>query len=73
MFASLDDFYKKKTGYSALMATRPQTLGYGLVDSPAGLLHFSMTRSPIGRIAAATPSGNCTAEALIAFVTSKKR
>ncbi|MFJ4878965.1 hypothetical protein ACIP93_27690 [Streptomyces sp. NPDC088745] len=23
-------------GYSAIQATRPQTLGYGLTDSPAG-------------------------------------
>jgi pimeloyl-ACP methyl ester carboxylesterase len=36
-FASLDAFYKKGTGYSAMMATRPQTLGYALADSPAGL------------------------------------
>jgi pimeloyl-ACP methyl ester carboxylesterase len=36
-FASLDAFYKKGTGYSAIMSTRPQTLGYGLADSPAGL------------------------------------
>jgi pimeloyl-ACP methyl ester carboxylesterase len=35
-FASLDAFYKKGTGYSAMMVTRPQTLGYGLADSPAG-------------------------------------
>ncbi len=36
-FASLDAFYKKGTGYSAMMSTRPQTLGYALADSPAGL------------------------------------
>ena len=35
-FESLDAFYKKGTGYSAMMMTRPQTLGYGLADSPAG-------------------------------------
>jgi pimeloyl-ACP methyl ester carboxylesterase len=35
-FASLDAFNKKGTGYSAMMLTRPQTLGYGLADSPAG-------------------------------------
>jgi pimeloyl-ACP methyl ester carboxylesterase len=35
-FASLDAFYKKGTGYSAMMMTRPQTLGYGLAGSPAG-------------------------------------
>ncbi|WP_420996616.1 epoxide hydrolase family protein [Cupriavidus sp. 30B13] len=35
-FASLDTFYRKNTGYSAMMVTRPQTVGYGLADSPAG-------------------------------------
>lgn len=36
-FEQLDTFYKKNTGYSAIMVTRPQTLGYALADSPAGL------------------------------------
>ena len=36
-FDSLDNFYKNNTGYSAMMVTRPQTLGYGLSDSPVGL------------------------------------
>lgn len=36
-FASLDSFYKSGSAYSAIMMTRPQTLGYGLSDSPAGL------------------------------------
>jgi hypothetical protein len=35
-FAQLDAFYKKGCGYSAMMGTGPQTLGYGLADSPAG-------------------------------------
>ncbi|MDB4963580.1 MAG: Epoxide hydrolase [Myxococcales bacterium] len=34
-FASLEAFYRKGTGYQAIMATRPQTLAYGLADSPA--------------------------------------
>ncbi|MEJ0014977.1 MAG: alpha/beta hydrolase [Acetobacteraceae bacterium] len=36
-FEQLDIFYRKNTGYSAMMVTRPQTVGYGLSDSPAGL------------------------------------
>jgi pimeloyl-ACP methyl ester carboxylesterase len=36
-FDTLKTFYTLNTGYSAMMATRPQTLGYGLTDSPAGL------------------------------------
>jgi pimeloyl-ACP methyl ester carboxylesterase len=32
-----DTFYRKHRGYSVMMATRPQTIGYSLTDSPAGL------------------------------------
>jgi pimeloyl-ACP methyl ester carboxylesterase len=35
-FESLDNLYKKGGGYAAMMVTRPQTVGYGLADSPAG-------------------------------------
>lgn len=34
--ASLEDYDLWDSGYSTQQATRPQTLGYGLVDSPAG-------------------------------------
>lgn len=34
--ASLDHYQKQESGYSTQQSTRPQTLGYGLVDSPAG-------------------------------------
>ena len=40
-FDSLDAFYKKEAGYSAQMATRPQTLGYALADSPVGTAAWS--------------------------------
>jgi pimeloyl-ACP methyl ester carboxylesterase len=36
-FDQLDTFYRKQTGYSLMMVTRPQTLGYSLADSPVGL------------------------------------
>jgi pimeloyl-ACP methyl ester carboxylesterase len=36
-FDALDTFYKKYRAYAAMMATRPQTIGYALTDSPAGL------------------------------------
>ncbi len=36
-FQQLDTFYRKNCGYAAMMVTRPQTVGYGLSDSPAGL------------------------------------
>jgi len=34
--AALQYYQDKDSGYSKQQATRPQTLGYGLVDSPAG-------------------------------------
>jgi pimeloyl-ACP methyl ester carboxylesterase len=36
-FDALSTFYKDSSGYSAMMVTRPQTIGYALVDSPVGL------------------------------------
>ena len=36
-YEQMDAFYKKGTGYSGMMVTRPQTLGYILADSPVGL------------------------------------
>jgi pimeloyl-ACP methyl ester carboxylesterase len=36
-FKALDTFYKDSSGYAAMMVTRPQTIGYSLVDSPVGL------------------------------------
>ena len=39
-FKSLNDLYTKGAGYAGIMVTRPQTLGYGISDSPAGLAAF---------------------------------
>jgi pimeloyl-ACP methyl ester carboxylesterase len=36
-YDSLSTFFQKNAGYGAMMVTRPQTVGYGLTDSPAGL------------------------------------
>jgi pimeloyl-ACP methyl ester carboxylesterase len=36
-FESLSTFFAKNAGYGAMMVTRPQTVGYGLADSPVGL------------------------------------
>jgi microsomal epoxide hydrolase len=35
--AQLSHFLKEETGYQAIQGTKPQTLAYGLNDSPAGL------------------------------------
>jgi len=39
-FESMNRLYTKGAGYAWMMVTRPQTLGYGLSDSPAGLAAF---------------------------------
>jgi len=36
-YDSLSTFFKKNAAYGAMMTTRPQTVGYGLTDSPVGL------------------------------------
>jgi microsomal epoxide hydrolase len=35
--AELEEFLREETGYQWIQGTRPQTLAYGLTDSPAGL------------------------------------
>lgn len=36
-FEALAAFYRDSSAYAAMMVTRPQTIGYSLVDSPVGL------------------------------------
>ena len=43
----LDDTYtgqRYNTGYQAIQATKPQTLSYGLTDSPSGLLAWQLEK-----------------------------
>lgn len=43
-FNSLNHLYTKGAGYAGMMVTRPQTLGYGLSDSPVGLAAFFLDK-----------------------------
>jgi len=36
-FGKLEAFYRDNAAYAAMMNTRPQTIGYSLVDSPVGM------------------------------------
>lgn len=53
--AQLRHFLKEETGYQWIQGTRPQTLAYGLTDSPAGLAAWvaekfrSWSDEPVGR------------------------
>ena len=40
-------FQAVETGYQQIQGTKPQTLGYGLNDSPAGLLACALPPSPL--------------------------
>jgi pimeloyl-ACP methyl ester carboxylesterase len=39
-YESMNNLYTRGAGYAGMMVTRPQTLGYGLSDSPAALAAF---------------------------------
>jgi pimeloyl-ACP methyl ester carboxylesterase len=43
-FASMGKLYTRGSGYAAMMMTRPQTLGYGLADSPVALAAFFLDK-----------------------------
>lgn len=43
-YESLSYLYTKGAGYAGIMVTRPQTNGYGLTDSPAGLAAFFLDK-----------------------------
>ncbi len=36
-YKQLADFYRENSAYAAMMVSRPQTIGYSLVDSPVGM------------------------------------
>jgi pimeloyl-ACP methyl ester carboxylesterase len=42
--ARVEAFMREEFGYIAIQSTRPQTLGYGLVDSPVGQLAWIMDK-----------------------------
>jgi len=42
--AGMERFRREGTGYSKLQGTRPQTIGYSLVDSPVGLLAWILEK-----------------------------
>jgi pimeloyl-ACP methyl ester carboxylesterase len=43
-YKSISNLYTKGAGYAGIMVTRPQTLGYGLSDSPVSLAAFFLDK-----------------------------
>ena len=54
--ASFEVYDKVDSGYAKIQGTKPQTIGYALDDSPAGLLAWIVEKSAPGPTVTATSS-----------------
>lgn len=43
-FDQLESFYRDNSAYAAMMNTRPQTIGYSLIDSPVGMAAWMLEK-----------------------------
>jgi pimeloyl-ACP methyl ester carboxylesterase len=68
-YASLDAFYKKGFGYADMMNTRPQTLGYGLSDSPVGLAAFMYDKFAAWTYSGGEPERSLTRDEMLDDIT----
>jgi pimeloyl-ACP methyl ester carboxylesterase len=72
-FETLSAFYLKNAAFGAMMQTRPQTVGYGLSDSPAGLAAwlldhgdgYGQPAGAIERVLEAKPAGDLTRDDIL--------
>jgi pimeloyl-ACP methyl ester carboxylesterase len=68
-YASLQAFYKTGFGYADMMNTRPQTLGYGLSDSPAGLAAFFYDKFGAWTYSGGEPERSLTQDEMLDDIT----
>ena len=73
-FDQVSGFFAKGSGYAAIMRTRPQTVGYGLTDSPAGLAgwmidHDARSFAQIARVFAGGTEGGLTRDSILDNIT----
>ncbi len=73
-FDQVSTFFAKGAGYAAIMRTRPQTVGYGLTDSPVGLAgwmidHDARSYGQIARIFAGGSEGGLTRDSILDNIT----
>jgi pimeloyl-ACP methyl ester carboxylesterase len=59
--AERDAWDRVERGYSSIQSTKPQTVSYGLTDSPAGLAAWSSRSGARGRTPVVTSSNACRA------------
>jgi pimeloyl-ACP methyl ester carboxylesterase len=73
-YAALDRFNKVKSAYVSMMGTRPQTIGYSMADSPAGLAAWMIDHDEVSYAAIAKafnehPVGGLSRDAILDNIT----
>jgi pimeloyl-ACP methyl ester carboxylesterase len=68
-FDSLRTFYTLNSGYSDMMATRPQTVGYGLTDSPVGLAAWMYDKFAQWTFSGGDPEKSLTKDEMLDDIT----
>jgi pimeloyl-ACP methyl ester carboxylesterase len=67
--AAMDAWAETEAGYKAVQATKPQTLAYGLTDSPAGLAAWVVEKWRSWSDSGGDPEGALRREDLLALLT----
>jgi len=68
-YESLSTFFKKNGAYGAMMSTRPQTVGYGLSDSPAGLAAWMYDKFAQWTFSGGDPEKSLTKDQMLDDIT----
>jgi pimeloyl-ACP methyl ester carboxylesterase len=68
-YDSLSTFFKKNAGYGAMMVTRPQTVGYALTDSPAGLAAWMYDKFTQWTFSGGEPERSLTKDEMLDDIT----
>ncbi len=68
-FAGVNAFYKKGFGYAEMMNTRPQTLGYGLADSPVAMAAFFYDKFAAWTYSGGNPEKSLTRDEMLDELT----
>jgi hypothetical protein len=68
-FEQMATFYREGIGYSAMMVTRPQTLGYSLADFPVGLAAWFYDKFAAWTYSAGEPERSLTKDEMLDDIT----
>ncbi|WP_326566131.1 epoxide hydrolase [Amycolatopsis rhabdoformis] len=68
-FDSLNALYTRGSGYSAMMVTRPETVGFGLADSPAGLAAWMYDKFAAWTYSGGVPEKVLTRDEMLGDIT----